>query len=163
VRQVANGVAFPNGMAVTPNNSTLIRAESYANKLRAVDIAADGTLSTGRVWADLGDGVPDGTCIDVDGAVWFRGRPEQMLRARQGRRRSAADDRAGPRLLRVHAGGATGNTLFMVVREWRGIESTPTKHERAERSRRRRRRPGQLAMREQVDDFRRWSQPGSNR
>ena len=31
-RQVADGVAFPNGMAVTPDNSTLIVAESYGNQ-----------------------------------------------------------------------------------------------------------------------------------
>ena len=31
VRQVADDIAFPNGMAVTPDNSTLIVAESYGN------------------------------------------------------------------------------------------------------------------------------------
>src|SRR6266511_3972962 len=68
--QVADGIAFPNGMAVTPDNSTLIVAESYGKKLTAFDIAADGSLSKGRVWADLGEGVPDGICVDADGAVW---------------------------------------------------------------------------------------------
>ena len=55
-RQVADGIAFPNGMAVTPDNSTLIVAESYGRKLTAFDIEADGDLSNRRVWADLGDG-----------------------------------------------------------------------------------------------------------
>jgi sugar lactone lactonase YvrE len=32
VRQVADGLAFPNGMAVTPDNSTLIVAESYGSQ-----------------------------------------------------------------------------------------------------------------------------------
>ena len=59
-RQVADGVAFPNGMVVTPDNSTLILAESYGSRLTAFDIGADGGLSDQRVWADLGDGVPDG-------------------------------------------------------------------------------------------------------
>ncbi len=59
-RQVADGVAFPNGMVVTPDNSTLIVAESYGKKLTAFDIAADGSLSNRRVWADLDGGVPDG-------------------------------------------------------------------------------------------------------
>ena len=57
-RQVASGFAFPNGIVVTPDNSTLILAESYANRLTAFDIAADGSLSNRRVWTDLGDGVP---------------------------------------------------------------------------------------------------------
>ena len=53
VRQVADAIAFPNGMAVTPDNSTLIVAESYASKLTAFEIAADGSLSKRRTWAEL--------------------------------------------------------------------------------------------------------------
>jgi sugar lactone lactonase YvrE len=53
VRQVADGVAFPNAIVVTPDNSTLILAESYGNRLTAFDIAADGSPSNQRVWADL--------------------------------------------------------------------------------------------------------------
>jgi sugar lactone lactonase YvrE len=68
VRRVADGIAFPNGMAVTADNSTLIIAESFAARLTAFDIADDGGLSNRRVWAD-GVG-PDGICIDADGAVW---------------------------------------------------------------------------------------------
>src|SRR6266536_4050235 len=49
-RQVADGIAFPNGMAVTPDNSTLIVAESYAKRLTAFDIAGDGSLSNRSVW-----------------------------------------------------------------------------------------------------------------
>ncbi len=53
VTQVADDVMFPNGMAVTPDNTTLIVAESYASRLTAFDIADDGTLSQRRVWAGL--------------------------------------------------------------------------------------------------------------
>src|SRR5918911_2142235 len=65
VRQVADGLAFPNGMVVTPDNTTLIVAESFTGKLNAFDIAADGSLSNRRVWADLGgpdkgDGISPG-------------------------------------------------------------------------------------------------------
>jgi len=52
-RQVGDGIAFPNGMAVTPDNAMLIVAECYARRLTAFDIAADGRLSNRRVWADL--------------------------------------------------------------------------------------------------------------
>jgi sugar lactone lactonase YvrE len=58
-------------MTITPDNSTLILAESHGKKLTAFDIAADGSLSNRRVWADLGSGVPDGICMDADGAVWY--------------------------------------------------------------------------------------------
>jgi sugar lactone lactonase YvrE len=77
VRVVADGLAFPNGMAVTPDNSTLIIAESYGGVLTAYDIAADGSLSGRRVWADLAGAAPDGICLDADGAVWFADVPGQ--------------------------------------------------------------------------------------
>ena len=64
VRQVADGIAFPNGMAVTADNSTLIVADSY-DQLVGFDIGADGALSGRRVWAELGEGTPDGICADA--------------------------------------------------------------------------------------------------
>jgi sugar lactone lactonase YvrE len=60
-RLVADGLAFPNGMLVTADNSTLVVAESHGKRLTAFDIAADGGLSNRRVWADLGDGLPTGS------------------------------------------------------------------------------------------------------
>jgi sugar lactone lactonase YvrE len=70
VRQVADDIAFPNGMAVTADHSTLIVADSYGHNLVAFDIGADGGLSNRRIWADLGDGVPVGICRDEQNAVW---------------------------------------------------------------------------------------------
>ena len=123
-QQVAGGVAFPNGMAVTPDNSTLICAESYGNKLTAYDIAADGTLSAGRVWADLKDGVPDGICIDAEGAVWYGDVPnKRCVRVKEGGEvlQTIDLDRG---CFACTLGGADRSTLFMVVREWRGLQST---------------------------------------
>lgn len=70
VRQVADDIVFPNRMAVTPDNSTLIVADSYRNSLVAFDIGKNGGLSSRRVWADLGAGTPDGICVDAQGAIW---------------------------------------------------------------------------------------------
>ncbi len=122
-RQVADGVAFPNGVAVTPDNSTLILAESYANTLTAFDIAADGGLSNRRVWAGLGDGVPDGICLDAEGAVWYGDVPnKRCVRVREGGEvlQTIELDRG---CFACMLGGADGRTLFMVAREWRGPES----------------------------------------
>ena len=66
---VAKDLAFPNGMAVTPDNRTLIIGESFSTTLSGFDIAADGTLSNRRVWAKLPGG-PDGITMDADGMVW---------------------------------------------------------------------------------------------
>jgi sugar lactone lactonase YvrE len=123
-RQVANAVAFPNGMAVTPDNSTLIVAESYAKKLTAFAIAADGCLSNRRVWAALGDGVPDGICLDAEGAVWYADVPnKRCVRVREGGDVLRTVD-LDLGCFACMLGGADGKTLFMVVREWRGLEST---------------------------------------
>ncbi len=130
VRQVADGVAFPNGMAVTPDNSTLIVAESYANKLTAFDIVEDGGLSNRRVWADLGDGVPDGLCLDAEGAVWYADVPnKRCVRVHEGGEvlQTIDLDRG---CFACMLGGPDGKTLFLVAQEWRGMESAADEEER---------------------------------
>jgi len=122
VRQVADGIAFPNGMAVTSDNSTLIVAESYGRKLTAFDIAVDGSLSSRRVWADLNGGVPDGICLDAEGAVWYGDVPnKRCVRFGEGGQvlQTIDLDRG---CFACMLGGADGTTLFMVTTEWRGAE-----------------------------------------
>jgi sugar lactone lactonase YvrE len=119
-RQVADGIAFPNGMAVTPDNSTLIVAESYAKRLSAFDIAADGGLSNRRVWADLDEGVPDGICIDAENAVWYADVPnERCVRVREGGEvlQTVQLDRG---CFACMLGGADNRTLFMMAAKWAG-------------------------------------------
>jgi len=119
-RQVADGVAFPNGVAITPDDSTLILAESYASRLTAFDIAADGGLSNRRVWADLDGGAPDGICLDADGAVWYGDVPNQRcVRVREGGEvvQTIELDRG---CFACMLGGADGRTLFLVTRAWGG-------------------------------------------
>jgi sugar lactone lactonase YvrE len=119
-REVADGLAFPNGMVVTPDNTTLIVAESFARRLTAFDIGHDGSLSNRRVWADV---TGDGICLDADGAVWTSdvapGDAGVCLRVREG----------GEVLDRIELdrpcyacmlGGEGGRTLFMVVAKWFG-------------------------------------------
>ena len=123
-RQVADGVAFPNGIVVTPDNSTLIVAESYANSLTAFDIAADGSLSNQRVWADLDNGVPDGICLDTEGAIWYGDVPnKRCVRVREGGEvlQTIELDRG---CFACMLGGVDRRTLFLVAREWGGMEST---------------------------------------
>jgi sugar lactone lactonase YvrE len=119
-REVADDLAFPNGMVVTPDNGTLIVAESFARRLTAFDITADGSLANRRVWADV---TGDGISIDAEGAIWCSdvGPAESgiCLRVREG----------GEVLDRIQLdrpcyacmlGGEDGRTLFMVVAKWFG-------------------------------------------
>lgn len=76
-RVVADGLAFPNGMAVTPDGATLLMAESYAGTLTAYAIGPDGSLCDRWVWAEVPGSAPDGICVDAEGAVWFAEVPGQ--------------------------------------------------------------------------------------
>jgi sugar lactone lactonase YvrE len=119
-RRVAGGVAFPNGMAVTPDNRTLILAESYANRLTAYEIAPDGGLSEGRSWAEVDGGYPDGICIDLEGAVWYADVPNRCcVRVREGGEvlQTIELDRG---CFACMLGGDDGTTLFIIANEWRG-------------------------------------------
>jgi sugar lactone lactonase YvrE len=118
--QVADGLAFPNGMLIMPDDQTLIVAESYAKRLTAFDIGADGSLSNRRVWAELGDGVPDGICADAESAVWYADVPnKRCVRVRAGGEvlQTIELDRA---CFACALGGPDGATLFMVANQWSG-------------------------------------------
>jgi sugar lactone lactonase YvrE len=119
-RWVADGLAFPNGMVVTPDNATLIVSESFARRLTAFDIGPDGGLSNRRVWAE-GIG-PDGICMDAEGAVWTQSGENACVRVREG----------GEVLDRVEVdrapfacmlGGPDGRTLFVLAQDWRMADS----------------------------------------
>jgi sugar lactone lactonase YvrE len=124
VRQVADDIAFPNGMAVTRDNSTLVVADSYARQLVGFEIGADGGLSGRRVWADLGEGVPDGICADAQDAVWYADVPgRRCVRVAAGGavRQTVELDRGG---FACVLGGPQRRTLFIVAAEWRGMTET---------------------------------------
>ena len=120
-RRVADGLAFPNGMAVQPDNATLIVAESYGQKLTAFDIASDGSLSGRRTWAEVDDH-PDGICLDADGAVWYGDvGNKRCVRVREGGEVLQVID-LDRGCFACMLGGPDRRTLFMTVNEWGGAE-----------------------------------------
>ena len=120
-RQVADGIEFPNGMVVTPDNSTLIMAESFAGRLTAFDIDEDGGLSNRRVWAE-GVG-PDGITLDADGAIWCSSAMGALdcARVHEG---GKIDERfeLDRFCFACALGGPDGRSLFMLAADWRGVE-----------------------------------------
>lgn len=119
-RQVADGLAFPNGMVVTPDDSTLIVAESYEGRLTAFEVGEGGELSNRRVWADLGEG-GDGICMDADGAIWSP-KFQRCVRVREGG--EVLDEIELDRFcFACMLGGDDGRTLFMNVANWAGTEA----------------------------------------
>ena len=85
VQVAAGDLLFPNGTVITPDGRTLVVGESFAARLTAFDVAAAGTLSNRRVWAQLEKAVPDGICLDAEGAIWVASPVGQaVLRVRGG-------------------------------------------------------------------------------
>ena len=118
LRQVAGDIQFPNGMVITPDDRTLIISESFAGRLTAFDIDADGGLSGRRVFAEgLG---PDGICLDAKGAVWVGTAGFSVARVAEGgevlQRVELPENRAPFALM---LGGPDRRTLFILTVEWR--------------------------------------------
>jgi len=119
-REVADDLQFPNGVAVTPDNTTLIVAESYANRLTAFDVGPDGGLSGRRVWADLPGAFPDGICLDAEGAAWYADVPNRRcVRVAEGGEVLATVD-AGLGCFACVLGGADRRTLYVTAADWQG-------------------------------------------
>jgi sugar lactone lactonase YvrE len=120
---VAEGLAFPNGMAVTADNSTLIVAESYAEQLTAYEIAMDGTLTDRRVWAATTGDHPDGICLDTTGAVWYADvGNKRCVRVREGGEILATVDLDRGAFACALSRG-TDPELYVVGQDWGGSPS----------------------------------------
>lgn len=124
-RVVADDLAFPNGMALSADGSTLVVAESYRSRLVAFTVEDDGDLSGRRVFAELGGDAPDGICLDADGNAWYADVPHQhVVRVAEG----------GRILDRVDVGQGAfscvldgpGTTLFVVTATWPGVAGLST-------------------------------------
>ena len=122
-RTVAEDLLFPNGAVITPDGATLIMAETFGHRLTAFDVAADGLLSGRRVWAELGEVMPDGICLDAEGAMWVASPlTAEFIRVREGGEITDRIASAQPAIA-CALGGADGRTLYMV--------SGPTTHPEA--------------------------------
>jgi sugar lactone lactonase YvrE len=115
VRVAAADLEFPNGTVITPDGKTLIVGESFGGRLTAFDILPDGMLANRRVWAQLEGAVPDGICLDAEGAIWVASPlSSEVLRVREGgavARRIAVETQAIACML----GGADRRTLFILT------------------------------------------------
>jgi sugar lactone lactonase YvrE len=120
-RRVAEDIWFPNGMVVTPDDSTLIVAESWARRLTAFDIEHDGGLANRRVWADVNG---DGITMDAEGAIWtsdVAGDKPVVQRVAEGGTVLDTIDLDGA-CFACMLGGPDGTTLFLMVADWLGVE-----------------------------------------
>lgn len=115
VNVAADDLAFPNGAVITPDGRTLIVAESFGARLTAFDVLPDGRLSGRRVWAALQGAVPDGICLDAEGAIWLASPlSKEVLRVREG---GAVLERipTATQAIACMLGGVDRTTLFVLT------------------------------------------------
>jgi sugar lactone lactonase YvrE len=114
-RIVAEDLLFPNGSVITSDGRTLIVGESFGARMTAFDIALDGSLSNRRLWAQLEGAIPDGCCIDAEGALWIASPPtREVLRVREG---GETTDRVStdPMAIACMLGGDDRRTLYVLT------------------------------------------------
>lgn len=109
----ARDLMFPNGCVITLDGRTLVVAESFGEKLTAFTIDSDGSLSSRRVFAELPGKVPDGICLDAEGAIWVASPPTQeCIRVHEGGRISASV-KVESQAYACMLGGPDRKTLFI--------------------------------------------------
>ena len=127
-RVVARDLQFPNGTVITPDGKTMVVGESMGHRLTAFDIGVDGALTNRRVWADLGDGVPDGIALDAEGAIWVASPfTHELVRVKQG---GQVTERIKREQMPIACmlGGPARRTLFLLSSESIDPDECRTKH-----------------------------------
>jgi sugar lactone lactonase YvrE len=110
-RVVADGLRFPNGIAVSAENDRLVVAEMDGACLADYDIEADGGLKSRGRFGQMKS--PDGICLDRAGAVWVAAFEEDaFIRLDRSGRELQRIDVPGRRALACVLGGAQRRTLF---------------------------------------------------
>jgi sugar lactone lactonase YvrE len=139
-RVVATELATPNGLAITPDRSTLIVSETFGECVLAFAIGADGSLSDRRIFAELGEGRhPDGICLDAEGAVWVGCYDTgEFLRVFDGGEITHRIPTERGWAIAPALGGPDRRTLYLIVNESEHLErrrEVPDSHGRIEQAR----------------------------
>jgi len=70
VKLLADSLAFPNGIAFSPDGDKIFICESAQNRILTFNVDKDGSLSNRNVFAELPGGDPDGLAFDIDGNLY---------------------------------------------------------------------------------------------
>lgn len=118
VREVADGLEFPNGTVISPDGKSLIVAETFGRRLTAFSIADDGGLSERRVFAQFDEETPDGICLDARGGVWVSSfESGEFVRVEDGGTITERIPVPGKRAVACALGGPQRRTLFLLTAE----------------------------------------------
>jgi sugar lactone lactonase YvrE len=110
-RVVADGLRFPNGIAISADNNRLVVAEMDGECLAEYEIEADGGLNFRRRLGHMK--APDGICLDREGAVWVASFEEDaFIRIGYDGRELQRIEVPGRRAIACAIGGPERRTLF---------------------------------------------------
>ena len=103
VHQVVHGMAYPNGVALTPDGKRLYLGESLTNRVHVYEVLGPGKLGDRRTFTDLPEGgLPDGMCLDAAGNLYV---------AHFGKRRVQVLDRSGKLIASHKSGNLTSSNV----------------------------------------------------
>jgi len=110
-RVVADGLRFPNGIAISADHRRLVVAEMEGDCLVEYDVADDGSLEFRRRFGSMK--APDGICLDREGAVWVASYDEDaFIRVGRDGQELQRMEVAGRRAIACALGGPERRTLF---------------------------------------------------
>jgi gluconolactonase len=110
---VAKDFFRPNGLAFTPDEKVLYIDDTERGHIRAFDVAADGTLSNGRVFASPTPGA-DGMKVDTEGNAYCACGPGVMVFDRSGKHLGTF--RCPEQPANCAFGDADGKSLYITCR-----------------------------------------------
>ncbi len=113
LKLIADDLKYPNGIALSPDEKVLYISDTSAGHIRAFDLAADGSLSNGRVHSEVR--IPDGIAVDVDGRIWSSSSRGIAIFGVDGAPVGSVDFKGMP--TNCAFGGADGSTLLITVRK----------------------------------------------
>ena len=113
LRLIADDFKYPNGIALSPDEKVLYISDTTAGHIRAFDLAADGSLSKGRVHSEVR--IPDGIAVDADGRIWSSSSRGIAIFGVDGTPVGRVDSRGMP--TNCAFGGRDGRTLLITARK----------------------------------------------
>ena len=116
----ADGLSFPNGSVITPDEKTLIVGETLGGCYTSFSINEDGSLSDPSLWAEVPGMFPDGCTMDAEETIWFAdASTPRVVRVAKGGK--ILDEVETPQVpFACMLGGEGGKTLFILTADSSG-------------------------------------------
>jgi sugar lactone lactonase YvrE len=132
VSVAAADMVFANGSVITPDGQMLIVGETFAARLTAFDIDAQGDLLNRREWANIAPHAPDGICLDAEGAIWVADPVGQcVVRVKAGGEILQKID-TGRSAFACMLGGPDLKTLYICTADGSGADAKTSRNARIE-------------------------------